>query len=148
MKIYKNFSIKEVLEKIKLNLNETYNTAIKNFPKDVFYNFKNKINSDEILKIKNINKSIKIKNMKLLNNQRKDINYKIGDQILLRNNVRGKLENNFEGPFKITKIFENKNIIEIQKPTGIFRVNIKNIKPCLKTSFFISRDGQNVVYRM
>ncbi|KAG0438696.1 Retrovirus-related Pol polyprotein from transposon TNT 1-94 [Dictyocoela muelleri] len=62
IKIYKGSKISIVLRYIKLNLNKTYNTAVKNFPFDILEAYKNHI---FIQKIKKINEDKRNLNLKI-----------------------------------------------------------------------------------
>ncbi|KCZ79110.1 hypothetical protein H312_03509 [Anncaliia algerae PRA339] len=66
-----------------------------------------------------------------MNIKRKHFDYKIGQKILLKNEVSGKLEDLYLGPFEIKEILNKGNgFIIIDRGTNIYKeVNIKQIKP-------------------
>ncbi|KAG0438939.1 hypothetical protein DMUE_2778 [Dictyocoela muelleri] len=56
--------------------------------------------------------------------------YKIGDEILIKNQLLGKLKNPFVGPFPIVKISNNNNQRVLYKgPKNVECRNIKSVKP-------------------
>ncbi|KAG0436000.1 hypothetical protein DMUE_4433 [Dictyocoela muelleri] len=129
MRIMKFRSIHNIIHKCINNLNYCYNTAIKEIPHNILSAYENK--DLEILKLVNErNIELNLKNLKKTNKKRKEYKFKIGDKILIKNIDYGKNKNLYNGPYFIHKIHHhNSNFLEIKKENGIFRVNIKNIKP-------------------
>ncbi|KAG0420257.1 Pro-Pol polyprotein, partial [Dictyocoela muelleri] len=128
LKIFKHSRINKIIPIIKTNLNNVYNTAIENFPNDIFLNYKNNKSLD-LTKIKEIDELKRIKSNNNINLNRKEFRFNVGDKILTKNNIKGKLITKYEGPYTISKIFKNVNIVEVEKPNGRFIMNIKNLKP-------------------
>ncbi|KAG0441048.1 hypothetical protein DMUE_1336 [Dictyocoela muelleri] len=130
LKIYKNQNIKKIINIIKKNLNETYNTSIENFPNKILkeYELNMNKNSKIIEEIKNINQNKRKNNLQIINNKRRDVIFKEGDLVFIKNHIKGKLEEKYKRPYEITKIFNNINIIEVSQPNGVFKINIKNVK--------------------
>ncbi|KAG0420421.1 Transposon Tf2-6 polyprotein [Dictyocoela roeselum] len=129
LKIFKGNTIKKITILILKNLNQCYNTAIQNFPEKILDGYKNDKYQTEIEKVKQLNELKRQKTLENINKNRKDFDFKIDDMVLHKNHLKGKLESKYEGPYLITRVFNNKNIVEIEKQNGLFRVNIKNIKP-------------------
>ncbi|KAG0441804.1 hypothetical protein DMUE_0778 [Dictyocoela muelleri] len=81
------------------------------------------------LKKKSIdNFKINITNKKI-NKNRKEYCYQLNEKVFIKNMINKKLLHKYYSPFTISKIFDNENIIQIDKLNGKFIVNIKNIKP-------------------
>ncbi|KAG0440307.1 Retrovirus-related Pol polyprotein from transposon 17.6 [Dictyocoela muelleri] len=113
LKINKHKNIKEIIRLIMINLNETYNTSIEDFPINILNEYKtNKDkNSKTILKIKNINQLKRERNLENINSKRKENKFIKGNLVLVKNHIKGKLEDKYTGPFEISKTFKNKNIV-------------------------------------
>ncbi|KRH93763.1 hypothetical protein M153_5860002, partial [Pseudoloma neurophilia] len=82
-----------------------------------------KINEKAIKKAK--------KNNQMTNAKRKQHEYKEDEEAWIENERKGKGENPYIGPFKITHIGANGSTITVENDQKVLKRNIKKLKPML-----------------
>ncbi|KAG0442714.1 Retrovirus-related Pol polyprotein from transposon 17.6 [Dictyocoela muelleri] len=108
LKIFQGLSINYILKTISKNLNNVYNTSIKNFPRQIIELYKSKPTHQIFQKIKQLNSNSKKRNLVKINRNRNNNEFKIGDQVLLKNFKIGKLEEKLVFLIKSLKYMKTK----------------------------------------
>ena len=95
------------------------------FGRDAILNIKHVANWDHItqLKQKRINENNRIENK-----SRTDHHYNVGDQVLIKARKKTKHDEEYEGPYPLTKINTN-GTVKFQKGIVNDVINIRRIKP-------------------
>ena len=66
------------------------------------------------------------------NRNRKEVEYRVGDEVLRKNFTQGKLEQRWSGPFRIIQVI-GANRLELDEGNRKTTHNIKNVRPCFPT---------------
>src|SRR5210317_1641306 len=76
------------------------------------------------------NRQLKInENLRRQNAKRREFDYSINDEVLIKVPKPNKLEPRFQGPFRVTQVFTN-GTVEIQRTNQVFeRINIRRLIP-------------------
>ena len=76
------------------------------------------------------NRQLKInENLRRQNSKRREFDYSINDEVLIKVPNPNKLEPRFQGPFRITQVFTN-GTVEIQRTNQVYeRINIRRLIP-------------------
>jgi hypothetical protein len=120
-----------ILSAVAFALRSTYHTTLKASPGQLVFG------RDMILNIKHIanwkaiqdrKQQMIIKNNKHENSKRIFYEYKIGDEVLLEKNKPNKMEQPYEGPYKIVQVNTN-GTVRLQMGAVLDTVNIRRLQP-------------------
>jgi hypothetical protein len=68
-------------------------------------------------------------NLRRQNAKRRDFDYRVGGEVLIKNFNPSKLDPKMEGPYRVTQVFTNRTV-EVQRSPQIFeRLNILRLVP-------------------
>jgi hypothetical protein len=143
MRIYKGESLSSVLEKIKINLNQTFQRSIGTSPETLVYrrdvfNYKNQEIEINLNEINKINEKSTKQNDRKMNKQRiTGFEYKISDKVFVKTIRTEKLDPVWFGPIDVEGVDESKNRVLVKVNRRWKWINIKRVRPWKK--------GQDVV---
>ena len=83
----------------------------------------------DVLSIRNRRQAMIDENLRRENARRRDHNYAVGEQVLVKTVQPDRMEERYRGPYTITRVYTNGTVSIARNAAVIERINIRRIKP-------------------
>lgn len=127
------FTLHQVVKHIEFHLNNTYNRQIKNIP-NILANGNNLFKIAEVKTLTTqeqfeLMKKIKRENLNFTNQKRKkEFEFKVGMEVMIRNHSPKKLDKLWIGPYKVKNIKANDNVCLVERENSDVWCSIRNLR--------------------